>query len=355
MLYHGLVEKSDLLDFSQNFNVTRNYMGSRFFPDRKTQNMEAEYYRLCKNGNLPLVAQVHAFDTEARIGSRLPLSKVEHEKLLIKEKINQTEELRKVTRGMTMDADAVLKYIFDDVARTAEKVVTRVEAAKMEALSNGKMTIEENGLSLVVDYEIPEENRVSTMWDEDADILGDLHEWRQIALDNGVKPDTGITTERVVMKLMRNKQIQQAIFGTVGTGILPTLDQINNLLRAQVGIAVQTNEERYGDLTVDENGVPYVQQMRFWPEDTFVMCATGQSGTIGAGLWGVTPEEELQGGAFDTKRQQQFVTITQWSTPDPTAVWTKASGIFIPVLPNPYGHIIANVNAEPAAGEEAQG
>lgn len=40
----------------------------------------------------------------------------------------------------------------------------------------------------------------------------------------------------------------------------------------------------------------------------------------------------------------QFVTCTRWDTPDPVATWTKASGVFIPVLPNVYGHIIATID-----------
>ena len=41
--------------------------------------------------------------------------------------------------------------------------------------------------------------------------------------------------------------------------------------------------------------------------------------------------------------ERQFVTVTQWATPDPVAVWTKASGLFVPVIPNVYSHIIANI------------
>ena len=56
----------------------------------------------------------------------------------------------------------------------------------------------------------------------------------------------------------------------------------------------------------------------------------------------MTPEEEAY-GAFTSKSQKQFITITQWETPDPVAEWTKASGVFIPVLPNPYGIVIGTV------------
>ena len=65
----------------------------------------------------------------------------------------------------------------------------------------------------------------------------------------------------------------------------------------------------------------------------------GVGGKVGTGLWGVTPEEERQ-GAFTEINQKQFITITQWATPDPVAEWTKASGVFIPVLPNPFAMVI---------------
>ena len=345
-IYDGLVEEGDLLDFSQNFAVTRaNYMGSALFPDRKTQYIEAEYTRLCRNGNLPMIAQVHAFDTEAVIGSRIPIEKVEIEKLLIKEKINQTERIREITNGMRMDG--VKNYVFDDIARTAEKVVARAEKAKMDAIAKGKFTISENGLSIEVDYGIPEENFVETFWDEDADIIGDLVGWRDIAEANGVTPDRAVTTQAVIAKMKGNKGIQKALFGANGTGTLPTLAQINSLVQEHVGITIGVNEAKYA--TFGDNGA--LSQNRFFPENEFVMFATGANGAIGAGLWGVTPEERVQGGAFDAKRQRQFVTVTQWEAPDPTAVWTKASGLFVPVMPNPYGHIIANVGVEPSVDD----
>ncbi len=351
----NLIDNKQLLDFSQNFGVTRAaYMGSRLFPDVKTQYLEAEYTRLCENGNLPMVAMVHGFDTEAHIGSRIPFEKVSHEELLIKEKINLTEKIRKITNGMNMEVDTLRSYIYDDVARMAERVVVRAELAKMEAITEGKMIIEENGLSLVVDYRVPSDNFKMTDWDDpDADIIGDVRGWYLDALAKGYAPSVAFTTEAVVTKIMRNAAIQKAIFGAAGAGILPSLDQINTLFRAQFsGLYIETNEQRYGEVVTEDEKAKVVQH-RFFKENKFVMASTGLNGSVGTGLWGVTPEEEATGGAFDTKRQQQYVTVTTWDTPDPVATWTKASGLFIPVLPNPYGHIIADVATATSAPADA--
>lgn len=354
LLITDLITEREMLDFSQGFNVQRNYTGSRLLPDRKTQYIEAEYSRLAENGNLPTVAMVHGFDTEANIASRVPFERVTTEQLLIKEKINLSERLRRITRGLDMQMDSVRRYVFEDVARTAESVVARAEKAKMEALATGKMAISENGVSMEIDFGVPSDQQVSGKWaPTDADILGDIDGWVDIAQGKGQTPTVAITSKKVFSLIQRNAAVQKAIFGVNGAGILPSLAQVNNLLAQQFnGLQLSIDEERYGIVGTESNGIK-VSQGRFFPEDRFVMCSVGYDGTVGTGLWGVTPEELDQGGAFDEKRQMQFVTCTRWDTPDPVATWTKASGLFIPVLPNVYGHIIATIDTTATVSNEA--
>ena len=163
-----------------------------------------------------------------------------------------------------------------------------------------------------------------------------------IAQGKGQTPTVAVTSKKVFSLIQRNAAVQKAIFGVNGAGILPSLAQVNNLLAQQFnGLTLTVDEERYGIIGAEGGSV---SQGRFFPEDKFVMCSVGYDGSVGTGLWGVTPEELEQGGAFDEKRQMQFVTCTRWDTPDPVATWTKASGVFIPVLPNVYGHIIATID-----------
>lgn len=89
-----MVSKADLLDYSQNLNVTRNYLGDTLFPDIKTQHLKAEFYRMSDPLMLPTMAQVHALDTETHIGQRPTMEKVKLEKMFIKEQINQSERLQ---------------------------------------------------------------------------------------------------------------------------------------------------------------------------------------------------------------------------------------------------------------------
>ena len=339
-----MLSQAEQLDFSQNFLIPRpNYIGDTIFPDRKTQNFKAEYLRLAAGSQLPTMALVHGLDTEAHIGSRPALERVTVEKLFIKEKINLSERLRRITRGLDMQMDSVRRYVFDDVARTAESVVTRAEKAKIEALTTGEMIIDENNVSMKIDFGVPGDQKVTAEWAvAEADILGNIDGWVTIAQSKGQTPTVAVTSKKVFSLIQRNAAVQKAIFGVNGAGILPSLAQVNNLLAQQFnGLTLTVDEERYGIIGAKGGSV---SQGRFFPEDKFVMCSVGYDGSVGTGLWGVTPEELEQGGAFDEKRQMQFVTCTRWDTPDPVATWTKASGVFIPVLPNVYGHIIATIN-----------
>lgn len=334
-----LISNKDRLDFSQNLSITRSYMGDALFPDMKTQNIEAEYYRLSDGLQLPTMAMVHGFDTEAEIGTRPSIDKVSIEKLLIKEKINQSERVQLYLKTGVTSESALIDYVFDDMGRLAESVKTRTEVAKMEALATGSITIKENNLNFAVDYGVPASNKKNLKWDSlEADILGDIQTLVDAAKAYGKTVNRAVTSTKIVAQMRKNKGIQTAIYGVNGVGTFVSLSQINALFGDMFGISVQVNDEMYQYKKA--NGTKATEY--YFPRDKFVLMSAGASGAIGTGLWGVTPEE-LEYGQYTAKSASQYITITQWATPDPVAVWTKASGLFIPVLPDPAGLVIAAV------------
>lgn len=336
-----LISQADRLDFSQNFSVARpQYLGDTLFPDMKTQSLQAEYLRLASGASVPVIASVHAFDTEAQIASRPALDKVSVEKLLIKRKINQTEKMRLLMdNGASTDAQ-IIGYVFDDMGRLADAVKARTELAKMEVLATGKMSIDENNLDMSIDYHVASENTGFAFdWSgSDADILGDIQEVVDVAAEKG-QVITGIVVSSKALRQMRtNTRIQTYIFGSAGAGTLVTKAQLQALFGEQFGFTeINVNDMRYGQ----ENDAG-ITTKRFFPEDKVSFICKAANGSFGTGLWGVTPEEESL-GQYTEKSARQFITVTQWATEDPVAVWTKASGLFIPVLPNPDGLFIATV------------
>lgn len=332
----NLIPASDRLDFSQNLSIARPaYLGDRLFPDQKTENLVAEYLRLADGARLPVMATVHALDTEAEIGSRPVFDKMSIEKLFIKRKINQTERVQLLTDSGVYRDEAIVRYVFDDMRAMAEAVKTRTEVAKMEVLATGKMFIKENRLSIPIDYHVPEKN-VSFELDlgPEADIIGQIQAIVDYATDQGYTITEAVTSKKIVRKLAANKGIQTLINGALGQGAFVADEQLRSLFTRLFDFGtITTNDLRYKTQTADGTEETH----RFFPESKISFIATP---TLGVGLWGSTPEER-EYGQYGEKNAQQYITITMWATPDPVAVWTKASGLFIPVLPDPNALFIA--------------
>lgn len=334
-----MITAKDLLDYSQNFKVQRNYLGDRLFPDIKTQHMQAEFYRLSDKRMLPTMAQVHSLDTEAHIGQRPTLDKVKLEKMFIKEKINQSEHVQ-MWLDNGVDSNNIINYIYDDVARLCESVKTRTEVMKIEALCTGKLTINENNAKFEVDYGVPSANRKTLAWsDATADIIGSIQDIVDSAKQAGQNITTMVTSTKVLSYMRKNEGIQTAIYSALGKGTYVSNSLLAQLVLDMFGITITVYDDNYR--YESKKGV--LTTKRYFDEDKAIFLSTLNNGTFGSGLWGVTPEEKEQ-GPWTSKSSQQYITAVMWKQPDPVAIWTKAAGMFVPVLPNPEGLYIGTVS-----------
>lgn len=335
-----LVSKADLLDYSQNLNITRNYLGDTLFPDIKTQHLKAEFYRLSDPLMLPTMAQVHALDTETHIGQRPTLEKVKLEKMFIKEQINQSERLQLWLEEGVTDADTITNYIFDDVSRLTESVKTRTEVMKIEALCTGKITIDENGAKFSIDYQVPATNKKALSWSsKTADILGDIQAIVDTAKSIGQSITTMVTSTKTLSYMRQNEGIQTAIYSALGKGTYVSNSLLQQLIEDMFGIKIMVHDEFYR--YEDAKGV--LKSKRYFDENKAVFLSPMANGTFGNGLWGTTPEE-LANGPWTSKNQNQYITVVMYEKPDPVSIWTKAAGMFVPVMPNPNGLFIGTVS-----------
>lgn len=337
---YNLLSDKDLLDFSSHFTVRRpNFIGSTLFPDRKTANLKAEFYTTTDSIYIPEMAFVNSWDAEAKTGHRPTPSKVEFDKLLIKLKISQSERALNLQDNGVASEQELMRYIFNDAAKMAEGVVTRAEVAKMEVIQTGKMTIDENGVKAQIDFKVPKASKFSFDWTNDThDVLSDILSVTDAADNNGRSINKCITSKKIVALLRKNKVIQQAINGTANEGVLVTLTQINNLLEQEYGFSIEVYSGKYQYQKADES----IGIANLINENKIIFMSTAADGTMGAGLWGKTPDELASsttwqnipsGTTFDAN--SMFVTTKQWYTNDPVNKWTMSSGVFVPILPNP--------------------
>lgn len=336
------ITEEERLNFSQSFDVKRPGILGTIFPDTKTQYLKAEYYRLMAGQRLPEVAFVHALDTEAEIGSRPGFEKVLTEKLFIKRKINQSERLQQAIENGVPDDENLKKFVFDDAANLFEGVVARANVMKGQFLSTGIVKIKENHVDMSIDYGVTSDAKVTlTDWSKpDADIMGDISKMVAIAEDNGYVVNKALTSLKMINYMRNNTAMQTAVLGAANKRLL-TKQELTNLLMQEYGFTIDRCDEKYRYRKADGT----LKTGRYFKEDVFTLYEANANGSFGSGLWGVTPEE-LEYRQFIQEENRSFVTLSMWATPDPVAVWTKASGMFVPVAPKANGGIVIGTKGE---------
>lgn len=342
MAYNVLeaISEEERLNFSQNFSVKRPGILDTIFPDVKTDYWKAEYYRLMSGQRLPEIAFVHALDTEAEIGSRPGFEKVLTEKLLIKRKLNQSESLQQAIENGVPDNEELTDFVFDDATNLFEAVLARTKVMKGQALSTGKLVIKENKVDMTIDFGVPSELKITiTDWSKpDSDIMGDIQKMVQLAEDGGYVVNKAITSLKMINNMRNNTGMQTAVLGAANKRLL-TKQELANLLMQEYGITIDRCDEKF---RYRSKGI--VKTGRYFKEDVFTLYESNQDGSFGTGLWGATPEEK-EYRQFIQQQNRSFITMSMWATPDPVAVWTKASGMFIPVVPKANGGIVIGTKA----------
>lgn len=342
----GFVPKTDWLDIQ--FQINRpNDPADQLFGDQKTDNLVAEWQTIANEYQIPVMAQFHGFDTEAKTTFRVPVDAHNIEKGLIKVKIDQSERMRALLRSGVQGDERLYDYVVNDGVRLAEQVITRTKVAKNELLATGQVTIKENNLDLTVDYGVPAAHKAYTL-DFGASATKDIPTQIQTIIDDANDEGTiitGIFTSRKMLgKLRQNADIQTAINGAIGAGALVRRADLEQYLEEEFGIGqIVENDLTYGaSAAIGSNGRPSITTERYYPQDKITFFATNPGGRLGVGLWGDSPEADVA-NLLNTSGsgESPYITINQWSEQDPAVLWTKASALFMPVLYNPNSLFIA--------------
>ena len=345
----GMVTEPDLL--TTGFNVTRpNDPIDGLFDDELTENLVARWNYIANEYQIPQMAQFHSFDTVAQKSVRAPIDQRNIEKGLIKVKRNTSELLFELQgRGVNTER-ALYDYVMEDINTLADEVVTRTKVAKNELMATGKVTISENNLELEVDYGVPSENLDLTLDfgdGADKDVPSQIQDIVDMAADKGVTLNGMLCARSTLSKMRQNAAIQKAINGINMEGILVTQDALRSFLESEYGISrVVINDQSYSTpWEVGTDGRPVTHSTRYFPKDKVSLFGTGNGMRLGSGLWGIPPEEQIARFGVDVGSSSinPYVYVTQWAEKDPAVVWTKASGLFMPVLFNPYSLYVATV------------
>lgn len=315
-----ILDGETLADISVQFdyqNATADFVGLKLLPMVKTENMKVAMYNLLKGSEIPVIALVHAFDSEARIGDRPNYEELKEELFLIKEKLNQGEELRKKIKDMGMLATerTILNAIYDDISNLIMKVLTAFERRACEALCTAKLAIDENGAKRTVDYHLSEDNKIDfTGWGTPAhDIFADLAQLRKASKNKIVRQ---IMSSKVFGYLMTNEKIL-AYAEKLAVPVTDTL--VKSYVSSTLGIEIIVDDRTFKTSYHDS------KEYRFFDEMTIVSLTT--LGEVGKTFVTSTPMEDANEG-----RNYGYVAVNQWQSKDPYTSWTEAEGVGLPVI-----------------------
>lgn len=328
-----IFNQKTILDYTNNRQLTPMF-GESLFPSTKIQQLDFQF--LSGGHKAPVIASLSAFDAEAEIGSRE--GSIQAGELgYIKRKMQLKEkDLIALRNPRTPQEQKYLKgMVYDDIDNLVGGVNARTEKMRMEALSEGKVTINENNLNSVVDYNVPEEHQVTagTSWDADgADPIKDLEDWFAL-LD--YEPTRILTSSKVQTAMVRSKAFAE-YFKTAG--LLPSKTNLNVVLQSFGLPTIVTYDAKYRKQ--DKSGL-YITE-RYFPEDKLV--AFGDD-ALGQTVFGPTPEESRLLSTSDVQASSVgniFTTIYE-TTQDPIATWEKAAATVLPSFPEAENVLQATV------------
>lgn len=326
--YLKTLDHEELVRISADFDylsATQDFVGLKLLPMVRTENLKVAIYNLMKGHEVRVSALVHAFDSEARLGDRPEYKKLEAQLLLIKEKIDQGEELRKKIKDLGMDAseNSVILAIYDDIANEISKVLVGFERRACELLSTGKIVIKENGADYSIDEGFDEDTNKTTFsdWDNpDHDIIGDIIAFNKMT-KNKIK--RFILSPEIMAQILNNNKLNTIASDDVNQGYL-TEDYAISFLQKKTKGAEFVIDDRTYKLSYKDGEDEY----RYFPQDALIALTT--VGTVGKTLMTSTPIED----ADKSDSKYGFVAVHQWTKDDPTTSYTKAEGVGLPVIPD---------------------
>jgi len=323
-----LLVPRQLIDYTKT-RAQEAYMGEVLFPERKTEALEIDIVKGANN--LPVSAKIHAFDTEAEIGSREGAERELQDLALIKRKIKLSEKTiiaLESPRNNQEEAEMV-RNIFKDVDNLVASIRTRVECMRMEATTTGKIVVNENGVKATIDYGMPANHKATKDWltNSDAKILEDMDAMVNTIVDNtGFTPARVITSKKILNRILRDERIRAAIYGVNSEKML-TVAMLNAFLAEQQLPVIAIYDKKYREQ--DAKG-KYITK-RFFPEDCFVMLPDGK---LGDTFYGVTAEElKLRKNPGVDVEEIGNIIVCRHTTEDPVAEWIKAVATSLPSFP----------------------
>jgi hypothetical protein len=303
-------------------------------------------WRLTSDGSYVNVAKYRAYDSSVPFGTREAWQTAKEgslpalgQKLLVGE---QEQLLLDASRGA--DADRLVELLYNDVERHVKSIRSRLELAAGDVLTDGKLTISENGFTTEVDFGVPAANlpTAAVLWsDPTSDPLKDELGWIEYLADQGLpEPEMVLTSRRAWSYLASNNAYRAAYYGSVNPSNTPTASlnpaQVN-VVRGNYGLPPVTLYK--AQVRVDGTATKVLS------DDRWLMLPPDRQNWAQT-LYGATAESLVLSRGSNPEiaaEDAPGIVITRGIQDDPVQIWTKGAAVAMPVMHTPDAYICAKV------------
>lgn len=339
----GPLPLEDTITFVQQIPLPSNLNLTSMFPSRTYTTDEIDFATITKTN---VAAQFRAWDgnfwtaprdtgAEKRI-RMLPLGG----KLAVGE--YERRQMQYAEYGGTIQS-ILVKAIYDDLANLTRYVQNRVELAWGDVLTDGILSINENGLQQQLNYAIPPDQIVTaaTLWSDpvNSNPLNDMLAWYDVWVAlNGTPPGRCLMSLTTARQLQINKSLIYAIHGQY-TGVTHvTLDDISGLI-ANYGLPPMSMDDSVYNSFFEVNGVT----QRPIPSNVFMFLPDDLS-ELGFTAWGTpTTSLELNANSIQVEQMAGIIGILVREERPPFLKTTFVDAVALPVLADPRKILTATV------------
>lgn len=284
IFYDGPVAPADLTTFVREVPAAGDLTFFNAFPPKYLTTNTIDFAEIIKTNR---TARFRSFDGRIHVSARdggsekrvslLPLGSSKG--------IGEYERLQlEFARTGGTNSEALANAVYNDAQSLTEEVQNRLEQAWGDVLSDGKLTINENGFQGEADFGVPANQKVtaSIAWTSTstAKALSDYLAWSDIyAAANGSVAEASRMPQRIARLMQANAEIVAAVHGTTSGKTRVNLNELNDLLVSE-GLPIVT-VMKIKQLDVDGVTTPSIADDRilFTPENL---------GDLGYTAWGIS-------------------------------------------------------------------
>lgn len=318
--------------YTENASNRIPYLGETLFPARKQLGLDLSWIK--GSGGLPVVLKPSEFDAKATLRDRPQAQKVDTEMPMFREGMRIGERERQEILKVMSAANSqylmpVLQRIYDDATHLVEGARAVTERMRMQLLSTGRVSIQDNRINYDYDFQLPDAHTETltgtAQWsDPDSNPVDDIRTWQDtVEDDTGVRPTRAICSRKTWNYLLKNNAIRLDMNPVGGQNIILTDSMLQQYLDVKLGITVAVYNKKYA---LEVGG----SSNQFFPDDVFTLIPDGK---LGDTYYGTTNEEaDLMAGVSNAEVSivDTGVAVTSVKEPHPVNVYTIVSMISLP-------------------------